>query len=334
MKTENRGILLIAGIVFLVIVTFLGSYIFSRWIHQPLPLEDEKRVRIRPGMTGRAIGRLLKEEGVIESVEAFRWAIWLHGVERDLRLGTVLLEPPLTRYQLVEKLRQKNPELVRVRLKEGWPSWRIFEELARKLEIEKNEFEEVFADPEFLSSRGIEAETAEGYLYPETYYFSLDASAEEILAQMIDKFKSVIRQLDFEKKAEDLGYEPHEMVTLASIIEREARVVHEYPLVSAVYHNRLQRGMKLQADPTVLYALGDFEAPITRSALNRYSEFNTYEKRGLPPRPICSPGFNSLEAAVNPAETEDLFFVSRGDGTHVFSRTYREHQQAVNKYQR
>ncbi len=334
MKTDKYNLWIISGVMGLLILVLLGSYFFSRWIHQPLPLGEETRVRIRPGMSGRAIGRLLKEEGVIDSVEAFRWAIWLHGVERDLRLGTVILSPPLTRYQLVEKLRQKNPELVQVRINEGSPSWRIFEGLAAKLDLEKTEFENINTDPDFLSSRGISGETAEGYLFPETYYVSLDATAREILSQFVDKFKSVSLQLNLEEQANERGYELHEMVTLASIIEREARVEHEYELISAVYHNRLERGMKLQADPTVLYALGNFDAPIFRSDLNRDSAYNTYQRRGLPPGPICSPGMTSLKAAVNPADTDHLYFVSRGDGTHVFSRTYRDHQQAVNKYQR
>ncbi|MGM0381139.1 MAG: endolytic transglycosylase MltG [bacterium] len=334
MKADNKEIIIFSVLLGLIVSLLAGSYFFSRWIHQPLPLQHKKRLVIESGMTGREVGRLLKKHNVIDSVESFRWAIWLQGVERDLRLGTVVLAPPMTRYQLMEKLRQKNPELIRVQIKEGWPSWRIFDELATKLDLEKEKFENLSTNKEFLADQGISAGSAEGYLYPETYYISLDASPREIISRLINHFHKVSGRLNLRQKAEKNGMNMHKVVTLASIIEREVRVPKEYEVVSSVYHNRLQRGMKLQADPTVLYAVGDFDGSITHSELNVSSPYNTYLYSGLPPGPICSPSGKSLKAAVNPADTEYLYFVSRADGTHLFSETYSNHQEAVRKYQR
>lgn len=323
------SLLIIAVLIFFVSLIFLG-----RWIHAPLSLEEPVRIKIKPGMSGRQIGHLLKENGVIESVEAFRWAIWLQGAEQDLKRGTVHLAPPLTRYELIEYLRSKTPLLVRVRLQEGWPSWRIFHELSERLGLSSSRLRALFSDSEFIASLGLKVDNLEGFLFPDTYNISVDASEKDVLRQLVFRFKDTARGLKLKQKTRDVDLTLLEAVTLASIIEREARLVEEKSKISAVLHNRLEINMPFQADPTVLFAYRNFSRLLSRDDLNIDSPYNTYLYAGIPPGPICSPGRGSLRAAVEPANSDVLYFVARGDGSHSFSRTYREHLAAVWKYRR
>ncbi|MFP4686895.1 MAG: endolytic transglycosylase MltG [bacterium] len=323
------SLLIIAVLIFFVSLIFLG-----RWIHAPLSLEEPVRIKIKPGMSGRQIGHLLKENGVIESVEAFRWAIWLQGAEQDLKRGTVHLAPPLTRYELIEYLRSKTPLLVRVRLQEGWPSWRIFHELSERLGLSSSRLRALFSDSEFIASLGLKVDNLEGFLFPDTYNISVDASEKDVLRQLVFRFKDTARGLKLKQKTRDVDLTLLEAVTLASIIEREARLAEEKSKISAVLHNRLEINMPFQADPTVLFAYRNFSRLLSRDDLNIDSPYNTYLYAGIPPGPICSPGRGSLRAAVEPANSDVLYFVARGDGSHSFSRTYREHLAAVWKYRR
>lgn len=177
------------------------------------------------------------------------------------------------------------------------------------------------------------AEPLEGYLFPDTYMLTRSMDAAALVEMMLDRFEAVF-SADLRRRAEVLGLTVHEVVTLASIIERETPVDDERPLVSAVFHNRLQRGMLLQADPTVRYAMGRWEGQLLNRDLQVDSPYNTYRYAGLPPGPIASPGARSLQAALYPADVDYLYFVSRYDGTgeHVFARTYEEHLSNVRKY--
>lgn len=324
------GIILISGILVLV----GGLFIYRAWINSPIPLEKTVTLEIERGMTAREIGHLLAEREVINSVPEFRWAVWFKRAERDLRLGTVRINPGMTMDQLVESLREKSPLIERVQIPEGWPTWKIFDRLSNRLQIPRTQFTQLFDQESFLREQNIPSKTLEGFLFPDTYYFSLDAPARQVLARMIQRFHRISERLELVKKAQNVSLNLQKAVTLASIIQREGFVPEEAPLISGVYHNRLQRGMLLQADPTLLYELRNFDHPIYQSTLRRESPYNTYRNHGLPPTPICNPGRKSLEASVNPADIPYLYFVSRGNGRHVFSETLQEHQHAVRKFQR
>lgn len=323
------GILLVSGIA----VVIGGLFLYRAWMNRPISLEKPVTVEIQEGMSAREIGRLLRDKKVIDSVPEFRWAVWFQRVERDLRLGSVRLVPGMTLKQLIDSLQQKSPLIQRVQIPEGWPSWRIFDRLSQELQIPRQKFEELFDNPEFLRHNKVPGSTLEGFLFPDTYYFSMDASAKKVLALMVRRFHEIANQINLQSNAETDSLSIQEAVTLASIIQREGFYIEEMPLISAVYHNRLDRGMLLQADPTLLYPLKDFDHPIFQSTLQEDTPFNTYTRRGLPPTPICNPGRQSLEASVNPADVSYLYFVSRGNGRHVFSETLEEHQQAVRKFQ-
>jgi UPF0755 protein len=311
-----------------------GIFLINAWLSSPLPLDERVTLHIERGMTGRDIARKLHREGIITSERSFRWALWFKGAERDLRGGSVRLGPPLSLNDLIDELQQKRPPLVRVQIQEGRPSWRIFSKLSRKLGISQDAFRKLFRNESFIRTLGLETDSLEGYLFPDTYYISMDAGSRAVLRQIVGRFREIKRKNRLEAKARKRNMSLHEAVTLASIIEREARIERERPLISAVYHNRLNQGIPLQADPTLLYPVRNFDAPITHSMLNDQNPYNTYKQEGLPPSPISNPGEGSLRASVEPADVPYLFFVSRGDGTHVFSETLENHQRAVNKFQR
>ncbi|MEN8687044.1 MAG: endolytic transglycosylase MltG, partial [Desulfuromonadales bacterium] len=187
-------------------------------------------------------------------------------------------------------------------------------------------------DPGFIKELAIEADSLEGYLFPETYTYTSSSTVRQLLRAMVDQLNRHFSPAMLERAAA-LQMNRHELLTLASIIQKEAGNVMEMPLISAVFHNRLKRGIALQADPTVIYGIADFDGNLTRKHLATPTPYNTYRKRGLPPGPIASPGLFALRAAANPAKTKALYFVARGDGTHEFSETLREHNRAVRRYQ-
>jgi UPF0755 protein len=191
-------------------------------------------------------------------------------------------------------------------------------------------------EPHFLARWGLPPQGLEGYVYPDTYHFSWLASPEEIVGQLVARLYTALSP-DLYRRAATLGLSMHEVLTLASLIEKETAVAEERTLVSAVFHNRLRKRMPLQCDPTVIYGLirlDQFDGNLTRQHLRTPTAYNTYLLPGLPPGPIASPGIESIRAALHPAENTYLYFVARGDGTHVFSSNLAEHNRAVQYFQK
>jgi UPF0755 protein len=187
-------------------------------------------------------------------------------------------------------------------------------------------------DPHLIQSKGIAAKDLEGYLFPDTYYFPRPAAPETIISAMVQNFWSVFTD-EMKKRADQMNLSIHKTVTLASIIEKETGVATERPLISSVFHNRLKKRMRLESDPTVIYGIEDFDGNLTRKHLKTYTPYNTYRIKGLPPGPIANPGKEAIEAALYPAESDYLFFVSRKDRTHHFSTNLSDHNKAVRRYQ-
>lgn len=322
------------GLVGAAVAVLLAGLALHAWLMQPLGLKAPVMVTVEEGLTGEQIGRLLREKGVVDSTLSFRAALWLTKAGGTLRRGTVELRPPVSMLELIRKLQSPHPFLRRVVILEGWPSWRIFTELDRQLNLSEEGFRSRFDDPAFLRSVNVPGRTLEGYLFPDTYYVADSADHEEVLRQMVGRFHEVKNKLDLARRARRLDMSLDEVVRLASLIEREARLNHERPLVSAVFHNRLERGWRLQADPTLLYGTGTYQRRIGYDLLRSDGPYNTYTRDGLPPTAICSPGRASLAASVAPADVDYLFFVAKGDGSHVFSRTRSNHDRAVERYQK
>jgi UPF0755 protein len=222
--------------------------------------------------------------------------------------------------------------LFRVTIPEGFNIYQIAAHLASHQLASEPAFLEKAADPAFLKEMGIAARTFEGYLFPETYHFPKGVTPEKIISTMVRRFEEVF-QPQWRERAAALNMTVHQIVTLASIIEKETGAAFERPLISSVFHNRLERDMRLSSDPTVIYGIRDFNGNLTRQDLERKTPYNTYRIKGLPPGPIANPGAQSLKAALYPAQTGFLYFVSRKDGTHQFSTNLSDHNKAVRKYQ-
>ncbi len=196
----------------------------------------------------------------------------------------------------------------------------------------KIDFIKTATDPVLARKNGIEAATFEGYLFPDTYFFPQEVAMEQIISTMVNRFWSVFTP-EWKVRAKDLGFTVHQIVTLASIIEKETGAAFERPIISSVFHNRLKKKMRLESDPTVIYGINNFDGNLTRNHLSTHTPYNTYKIKGLPAGPIANPGRASLEAALYPEKSVFIYFVSKKDNTHYFSTTLKEHNQAVRKYQ-
>jgi UPF0755 protein len=296
----------------------------------------EQYVDIPPGLSNVAIGRRLVESGVVESDFVFRVATrWASGGARSLKAGEYRFDRPISPVEVVETIARGNTFARRITFPEGLTVL----EMARLYEMRgfgpAADFTQAAGDASLVTDLDPQAKDLEGYLFPDTYALPRRTPASRLIAQMVNRFRASYTD-DIRARAAERGMTTREVVTLASLVEKETAAGEERPLVAAVYANRLKIGMGLQADPTVVYALqkaGKYDGNIRKEDLSLDSPYNTYKYPGLPPGPIASPGKASLEAAVSPADVPYLYFVSRNDGTHAFAATLDEHNANVRKYQ-
>jgi peptidoglycan lytic transglycosylase G len=291
---------------------------------------DPVRVDIPAGATLAEIADRLHAAEVIRHPFVFKHFGALAQFDRQVRPGEYEFVAGEPYRRILERLREGDIIQIRITVPEGRTRREIAQMLQRKLGIDPEEFMRVTEDPELLRKHAIDSPTFEGYLFPDTYFFPSRTSAEEVLEAMLQRFFTAWTPAD-EERARAIGMTRGQVLTLASIIEGEALLDSERPRISAVYHNRLRRDMLLQADPTVLYALGGQRRRVYYSDLLTMSPYNTYVNRGLPPGPICNPGLESIEAALSPTPgIGDLYFVAARDGTgrHLFSKTLSEHLAA------
>ncbi len=279
------------------------------------------------------IGRRLERAGVVRSRFAFVAVAMLQGSERKLRAGEYEVPRGASTPDVVALLESGRVRQHTVLLPEGG----TVSDVARALEAERlasaDEVLRFAADAPFLRSLDIDAASIEGYLFPDTYHFVRGQTVPEMLGKMVQRLRQKLTP-EIVGQARARGLTPHEVLTLASIIEREARAPEERRLISAVFWNRLRLDMPLQADPTVQYAVGKERSAPTRADLVVEHPFNTYRHAGLPPGPIASPGLPSIEAALDPAPVGYLYFVAKDERHHYFSRTVEEHNAAVARYRR
>lgn len=285
------------------------------------------RVTIPPGASVDRIADILETRNVIASPARFRWYVRLGRHDRDLQAGVFDLRTNMSVSEVVTALTRGRVALEAVTVREAMMLRELEVEVREVLSVPPDDWERATRDSALRARVGARGPTLEGYLYPTTYFVRVGADASEIVTQMVDEFE---RHWDpaWNARLDTLGMSRDEIVTLASIIEGEVRHGEDGPYVSSVYHNRLGRHMRLQADPTVIYALGRRRRLFLRDYEIR-SPFNTYRIDGLPPHPIGQPSAASLKAALYPARTDFLYFVAGSDGRHVFSRTYREHRAAI-----
>jgi len=293
------------------------------------PQAPPRKFRVAAGESFRSVSERLAKEGHVVSASRFRLLARLRGADRSIRPGTYLFYPGRPPVDLLEDLVLGRLLMHRLTIPEGWRLEQIAREIERVLDIPAREVMAKAASPERLLAVGSRAKTLEGYLFPETYFFEDGASSDAVLDEMLARFEVNWSKASAGVDSVPLGLDRHEIVTLASIVEAETGVPSERSRIAAVYLNRLADDWKLQADPTVRYALGKYDDHVLYRDLTVESPYNTYRVKGLPPGPIASPGYASLSATLRPlSPCEDFFFVASGGGGHVFSKTMRDHDRA------
>jgi UPF0755 protein len=310
----------------------IGAWL-TRELSPPAKTGDAVVFEVLPGDSLGGVAHRLEREGLLRDARvAAGWAR-LRGFAPRLRIGEYALAPTMTPRQIFDEIAFGQVVTYPVVIPEGWTRKEIAARLAEAGLADAAAFEAVTADAAFARELGVPAPTLEGYLFPETYRFPHRHPPREIARAMVGHFFATWRGL--EPLAKQRGLTLHQTVTLASIVEKETGAPQERPLIASVFSNRLARRMRLESDPTVIYGIASFDGNLRRRDLEDESNpYNTYRIPALPPGPIASPGRAALQAVVQPAQSDYLYFVSRNDGTHVFSRSYRDHVNAVNRHQR
>jgi UPF0755 protein len=330
----RRALIIFCAIGFAVGAAAAAAYLElkSYAVTPASPNAEEKVVLVGPGQPLSATAEILFRRGLIQSPLKFRLLARLQGYDRRLKAGEYGLKASMTPRDILAILERGQVKLYKVTLPEGLTVQQIAEAVQKSGLASAAAIAACAADPAFARRHGLPAGSLEGYLFPDTYWFARGASAEAILTAMLQRFRSVF-SAEWEQRAAQIGLTVHEVVTLASIIEKETGAPSERPLISSVFHNRLKKGMRLETDPTVIYGIRDFDGNLTRKHLETPTPYNTYVIKGLPPGPIASPGKDALEAALFPAPSGYFFFVAKNNGTHHFSISFEEHQNAVQRYQ-
>jgi UPF0755 protein len=326
---SRRSLTESAALMFTALAVLLGLTLFG----PPAPGTPEERtmvVVLEKGLGVREIASRLKGANVISSPGQFLLLSKLLGVEYALQAGKYAFPANARPLDILNRLAKGQVTAQMVTIPEGMTIRQMAILLERESGIDAGRFSALANDPHVAREHGFDALSLEGYLFPDTYGLYWDLPAENIIDLLSHRFQQIYDR-NMQHRARELGMSRHEVITLASMIEEEAQVPEERPLISAVFHNRLRQKMLLQCDPTVIYALGEKDTPLTREDLQVDSPYNTYRRHGLPPGPISNPGQAAILAALYPAEVDYLYFVARGDGSHQFSRTSREHINAIHR---
>ena len=294
---------------------------------RPTYLPAVQEIDIQPGMSARRIGAVLEERGLIRSARIFEWTTRLQGRAHQLEAGTYHLSGTSNIFEIIQDLLEAPVRFRRITIPEGLTRHEVAGLLQRDGGIDSSRFVALSQDQDFVRQFGIQAPSLEGYLFPETYFFDVKTTEADVIQLMVEEFHNAFAD-SFYVRLGRLELTLHEVVILASIVEREARVETERPIISAVFQRRLAYNRRLESCATIEYALGVHKKRLTNADLQVDSPFNTYRHHGLPPGPIANPGLASILAILYPAETDYLYFVARGDGGHIFSRTNEEHEQA------
>lgn len=328
----------------LFVTVIIAGGAFALWIRKTVttPVEHQSADRvitIEPGSGTQTIISRLSESGVVAYPLALKIYLRVTGRGSGLKAGEYKFASPISPLQAVEKIRRGDVDLDRVTIPEGYNRFDIAETLAQKTgKATAEEFLRLMDDQTPIEQIAPAARNLEGYLFPDTYNYNSKTRPEDLIQLMTNRFEEIFTP-EWLARAGEIGLTVHQVVTLASIIEEEARVPDERPHMASVFFNRLKRGMPLASDPTFIYAAllaGDYDGnPNQLRYRDRYSPYNTYLISGLPPGPIASPGRASIEAVLYPDTTDDLYFVVNGtEGRHKFSRTAAEHEAAVEEYRR
>ncbi len=320
----------VASVIFglVILLIFISAYLGTKIFFPIKPSPDQVLIRIKSGSSVKMIADSLAGHGIIPDARYFILATKLFRTTTKLKAGVYLLNKNQSPYGAMKRLVAGRVASIKVSVPEGYNVYEIASLFSKRLESDSLIFIRLSNNKDFISSLGLNVTSLEGYLFPNTYIFEWRTSEEEIIKTMVKEFNRNFND-SLKNEVLKLGWSPHQILTLASIIEGEAMVDSERTIISAVYHNRLKRKMPLQADPTIQYIIREGRP---RRLLNRDlqidSPYNTYRYAGLPPGPINNPGIKSILAAIYPAPVDYLYFVAKGDGSHIFSRTLEDHLKA------
>lgn len=333
--------MLVKIIKIFLVVAVLIPLLFSAWLSfefyfAPKTSPKEIFFVVDKGQGVHDISKNLKEKGIIKNRQSFTLGYKIYYSSKSLKAGEYKFNLPISPKDILKIITEGKVYLHSLTIPEGLTRKEIARHLASLNFADEEEFLTASSKTKIISSLDKEATNLEGYLFPETYNFPKGISAEKIISTLVSQFKEVFSE-EWQKRANEIKMTLREVIILASLIEKETYLSEEKKLVSAVFHNRLRIRMKLDCDPTIIYVLkeeGTFKGRLLKRDLKLQSPYNTYRNRGLPPGPICSPGRESLEAALYPAQEKYLYFVSKKDGSHHFSTNFRDHQNAVRRYRK
>jgi UPF0755 protein len=334
MATFKRLLLTFAIVIILSIGAF-GVFIWDIYRYgetTPAGPHNDTSITIAAGQGLTAIAFALYQKGIIAHPQKMVWLARLKGLDKQIQAGEYRLSSAMAPDRILALLVSGKVTLYRLTIPEGTALKRIATLFDQNGFGSQEAFLAIANEPQTARHLDIPADNLEGYLFPDTYLFTKPVDPRQAIVTMVKRFKSVFKPA-WQTRAAEIGLSVHEVVTLASIIEKETGTANERPLISSVFHNRLQKGMRLETDPTVIYGIENFDGNLTRKHLEHKTPYNTYRIEGLPPGPIASPGASALEAALYPADSPYLFFVSKKDATHHFSSNLEEHNRAVRKYQ-
>lgn len=329
MKTLIKRLIALA-----VLLALMGAGGLAWYGNRPLQIEPlPKILNVAPGTNLRSLSTLLEREGVVGNAQVFWLLGRVLGKAEALKVGVYTLDRPLTPLELYALIQRGEASQAMVQFIEGW-NWREVRAALAAQPMLKHESASM-SEAEILQAIGAKESHIEGLLFPDTYFYAPHTADLGVLRRAYLRQHQKLMAA-WENRASGLPYRtPYEALIMASIVEKETGVAFERPRIAGTFLNRLRLGMRLQTDPTVIYGLGErFDGNLRKIDLQRDTPYNTYTRAGLPPTPIAMPSEAAIEAALNPARTDALYFVARGDGTHVFSSTLDAHNRAVNRYQR
>lgn len=319
------SILVLAGAAWI-----LSLSVYRTFRTYEIPPCEDRYLTIPSGATLKEVSFHLQDKGIIHHPYIFTILVALMGKEGNIHAGTYCFEGKTSIMQIAEDITQGRVARKQVTIPEGLNYADIAEIAMESIGGDSAQYAGLESDPELIDHTGLQVNSLEGFLFPDTYLVPADITPKGFLRAMITRYHEVFDD-SLRERARELGFSEIEIVTLASIIEKETRIESERKAISGVFHNRLKRGIALEADPTVRYALHKYTGRLLYKDLKVDSPYNTYRHRDLPPGPICSPGKASILAALYPDEVDYYYFVAAGDGSHIFSRTLAQHNEARKK---
>jgi len=328
---SKRGLILVSALLIFFLFSFMGLF-YGYFLVSPAGTDKSEEVfMVKKGDGLRTVATKLERRGLIKGKNLFMFWVILKGSAGDIKAGEYSLNQSMPPVKIFNILTSGAVRTFPLTIPEGLTAQQIADILARKNLVDKTGFISLVRDNTLTASYHVDGPSLEGYLFPDTYMIPKDMGARALVDLMVNRFWDVFNDLI---RGQKIPMPVQEIVTLASIVEKETGLAEERPIIASVFLNRLKKRMRLESDPTVIYGLKDFDGNLKRKDLRVRSPYNTYTNFGLPPGPIANPGREALMAVINPAETDYLYFVSKNDRSHHFSSTLKEHNRAVVKYQK